>query len=231
MRSGYVHGYEEAEGRRLSDQAATLEGLLHHDTAYPPGSTVLEAGCGVGAQTVPLIRNSPGARFTGLDVSAASLAGAEARVRSMGLPLPAFQQGDLTALPFADANFDHAFVCFVLEHLPDPAAALGELRRVLRPGGSLTVIEGDHGSTPFHPDDPAARHAIRCQVELQGGGGDAEIGRRLYPLLAATDFRDLRVSLRPVYVDASRPALVEGFIRRTFTAIVARIREEASGAG
>jgi len=232
MRSGYVHGYEEAESRRLNNQAATLEDLLHHDTAYPPGSTVLEAGCGVGAQTVPLIRSSPGARFTGLDVSAASLMEAEGRVRAVGLPLPAFRQGDLTALPFADGSFDHAFVCFVLEHLPDPVVALGELRRVLRPGGSLTVIEGDHGSTLFHPDDPAARHVVRCQVALQkAAGGDAEIGRRLYPLLVAADFRDLRVSPRQVYVDASRPALVDGFIRRTFTAMVTGVRDEAIRAG
>ncbi|WP_207419866.1 class I SAM-dependent methyltransferase [Roseomonas haemaphysalidis] len=54
-------------------------------------------------------------------------------------------------MPFGDASFDHVFVCFVLEHLADPAAALGELQRVLRPGGSLTVIEGDHGSTLTPP--------------------------------------------------------------------------------
>ena len=232
MRSGYVHGYEETESRRLNDQAATLEALLHHDTAYPAGSAVLEAGCGVGAQTVPLVRNNPGARITCLDISAASLAEAKGRVRAAGLNSPAFRQGDIRAQPFADASFDHAFVCFVLEHMVDPAAALDELRRVLRPGGSLTVIEGDHGSALFHPDDPAARDAIRCQVMLQqAAGGDAEIGRRLYPLLAAAGLRDLRVSPRQVYVDAGRPDLVDGFIRRTFTAMVAGVRDEAVRAG
>lgn len=103
---------------------------------------------------------------------------------------------------------------------------------MLRPGGSLTVIEGDHGSTLFHPDDPAARDAIRCQVTLQrAADGDAEIGRRLYPLLAAADLRNLRVSPRQVYVDAGRPELVDGFIRRTFTAMVAGVRDEAIRAG
>ena len=232
MQGRYVHGYEESEGRRLSDQAATLEALLHHDVSYPPGSDVLEAGCGTGAQTVPLVRNSPGVRLTSLDIAPASLAEAAARIRAAGLSSPTFQLGDLRALPFADASFDHAFVCFVLEHLADPRTALGDLRRVLRPGGSLTVIEGDHGSTLFHPDDPAAREAIRCQVTLQrAAGGDAEIGRRLRPLLAAADFCDVRVSPRQVYVDAGRPGLVDGFIRRTFTAMVAGVRDEAIRAG
>ena len=163
MRSSYVHGYGEAEGRRLNDQAATLEALLHHDTSYPTGSAVLEAGCGVGSQTVPLVRNSPSARITCLDISATSLTEAEAQVRAAGLIPPAFRQGDMRALPFADASFDHAFVCLVLEHLADPAAALGELKRVLRPGGSLTVIEGDHGSVLFHPTirQPAKRFDVR----------------------------------------------------------------------
>jgi len=60
----YVHGYQVEENLRLRDQASTLVGLLHDGTAYPPGSRVLEAGCGVGAQTVTLARRSPGAHVT-----------------------------------------------------------------------------------------------------------------------------------------------------------------------
>ena len=232
MRREYVHGYDGAESVRLRDQASTLEELLHHDTAFPAGSTVLEAGCGVGAQTVPLIRRSPGARITCIDISMASLAQAEARVTEADLPRPRFREADLHALPFGDASFDHAFVCFVLEHLPQPAAALVELRRVVRPGGTLTVIEGDHGSTFFHPDDAAARAAIRCQVDLQqAAGGDALIGRRLYPLLVEAGFHAVQVSPRMVYVDASRPALMDGFIRKTFAAMVAGVRSAAIAAG
>ncbi len=64
MNNAYVHGYAPQERERLQDQAGTLASLLHADTAYPAGSMVLEAGCGVGAQTVTLARTSPGALFT-----------------------------------------------------------------------------------------------------------------------------------------------------------------------
>ena len=69
----YVHGYSARENRRLMDQAMTLTQLLHHDTKYPAGALVLEAGCGVGAQTIALVQNSPGARFVCVDVSQESL--------------------------------------------------------------------------------------------------------------------------------------------------------------
>ncbi len=96
----------------------------------------------------------------------------------------------------------------------------------------MTVIEGDHGSTLFHPDSAAARDAIRCQVALQHrAGGDALIGRRVYPLMAVAGLRDVRVSPRLVYVDASRPDLADGFIKRTFTAMIAGVRDAAVAAG
>ena len=64
MNKSYVHGYDPRENIRLQDQAFTLVELLHYDTKYPAGSKVLEAGCGVGAQTVTLAQNSPGAYIT-----------------------------------------------------------------------------------------------------------------------------------------------------------------------
>ena len=69
----YVHGYSGHEEERLLDQASTLTGLLHHDTRYPAGARVLEAGCGVGAQTVTLAgQNFLGAsavRFNGTNAT------------------------------------------------------------------------------------------------------------------------------------------------------------------
>ncbi|NRF65575.1 methyltransferase domain-containing protein [Aquincola sp. S2] len=228
----YVHGHDEREHTRLQDQAATLVELLHGDTAYPGGSRVLEVGCGVGAQTLTLAARSPQARFTSIDIDARSLAEARRRAEAAGLHNVQFQQADLFALPFAPASFDHLFVCFVLEHLPRPAEALAALRGLLRPGGTLTVIEGDHGPTVFHPDSAAAHEAIACQVMLQRrAGGDAHIGRALYPLLIGAGFDAVHVVPRAVYVDASRPALVDGFIRKTFTAMIEGVRAQALAAG
>jgi SAM-dependent methyltransferase len=227
----YVHGYDEQANLRLQDQADALRELLHADTRYPAGSRVLEAGCGVGSQTVTLARNSPRARFVSVDVSAASLAEARRRVEAAGLGNVEFRQADIFALPFEPASFDHVFVCFVLEHLARPVEALRLLRELLKPGGTITVIEGDHGSTYFHPESEAARRAIQCQVDLQrAAGGNALIGREVYPLLVRAGFEAARVSPRMVYVDASRPALVEGFTKKTFTAMIEGVREAAIAA-
>ncbi|OGB96399.1 MAG: methyltransferase type 11 [candidate division NC10 bacterium RBG_16_65_8] len=224
----YVHGYSSTEGARLTDQASTLTELLHSDTSYPPGSLVLEAGCGVGAQTVVLARRSPGARIVSVEISPESLIAAQERVRAAGLANVAFREADIYTLPFPAEHFDHVFVCFVLEHLARVAESLRCLTRVLRQGGTLTVIEGDHGSAYFHPDSEYARRTVQCLVELQRrAGGDALIGRRLHPLLTQAGLRDVRVSPRMVYVDASRPALVDGFIRKTFTAMVEGVGEQA----
>ena len=232
MQSAYVHGYDRREGQRLQDQASTLVELLHSDTRYPAGSLVLEAGCGVGAQTVTLAANSPGALITSIDISRDSIEQARRKVASAGLSNVRFQQADIFNLPFGAESFDHIFVCFVLEHLPDPVKALNILKNYLKIGGTITVIEGDHGSAYFFPDGESAHKAISCQVELQKrSGGNANIGRELYPLLKGAGFGAIHVSPRMVYVDASRPELVDGFTRKTFTAMIEGVRESALAAG
>jgi ubiquinone/menaquinone biosynthesis C-methylase UbiE len=232
INEAYVHGYDLRESLRLQDQAGTLVDLLHGDTFYPPGSLVLEAGCGVGAQTITLARKSPAAQFISVDVSAGSLEEAKRSVAEAGLRNVQFRRADLFELPISAESFDYVFVCFVLEHLAEPVKALAALSAMLKPGGTITVIEGDHGSAYFYPDDPAAHTAIKCQVQLQRqAGGNALIGRQLYPLLREAGFEAVRVSPRMVYVDATRPDLVDGFIKKTFTAMIEGVRGTALAKG
>ena len=232
MADPYVHGYHPRESTRLQDQAATLVDLLHSDTSYPPGSLVLEAGCGVGAQTLPLAQNSPASTIIALEISRPSAAEARGRAETAGIGNVRVLQGDIFHLPFRKASFDHLFLCFVLEHLPRPVEALMILKEFIKPGGTITAIEGDHGSAYFYPDSPAARQAIGCQVRLQErAGGNAMIGRELYPLLVRAGFAEVSVSPRMVYADGSRPAMADGFTRRTFTAMIEGVREAALAAG
>ena len=228
----YVHGYGPQENERLRDQARTLVELLHHDTAYPPGSRVLEVGCGVGAQTVTLARNSPGASITCIDISEASIDEARNRLAANEITNVDFHQADIFSMPWSTADFDHLFLCFVLEHLSEPLLALQKLGVALKPGGTITVIEGDHGSAFFHPASKAADRAIQCQVELQkAAGGNAMIGRELYPLVSRAGYKNVRVTPRLVYADESRPLMVDGFTLKTFTAMIEGVREAALGAG
>lgn len=157
----YVHGYDPRENIRLQDQASTLVELLHSDTVYPAGSKILEAGCGVGAQTITLAQNSPTAHFTSVDISESSLGEAQKKIEEAGFTNVSFQQGDIFRLQFEPESFDHLFICFVLEHLAQPVEAIRCLKDFLKVGGTITVIEGDHGSTYFYPHSEAAHKAIQ----------------------------------------------------------------------
>lgn len=232
MNDTYVHGYNPRENSRLQDQALSLVDLLHSDTSFPTGSKVLEAGCGVGAQTITLAKNSPGANITSIDISEDSVIEAEEKVKNAGFSNVHFQQGDIFNLPFEAESFDHIFICFVLEHLASPVDALLILKKILKPGGSITVIEGDHGSAYFHPDSNDARKAIQCQIELQRrAGGNAMLGRELYPLIMQAGYEKVQVSPRMVYVDSSKPGLIEGFTKNTFCAMIEGVRNAAIESG
>ena len=99
-----------------------------------PGDRVLDACCGTG--DLALAAAAEGGRVTGLDFSARMLE--RARRKSAEID---WVQGDLLALPFEDASFDAVTVGFGVRHAEDLDAALRELRRVLRPGGRLAVLD------------------------------------------------------------------------------------------
>ncbi len=224
----YVHGYSTIEAGRLADQANTLADLLHSDIRFSPGSRVLEAGCGIGAQTVHLAKNNPEVQFISFDSSHTSIEIAQKKVQDEGLRNVTLEAADIYNLPYPDGFFDGVFVCFLLEHLHDPVRALLGLKRVLKDDGGIVVIEGDHGSYYCYPRSAAADHVVQCLIDAQAlKKGDSLIGRRLYPLLVAAGYKAARVFPRMVYVDASKPELVEGFTKKTFIAMIEGVKEEA----
>ena len=126
--------------RRGSGRGPDLElGLLREEmvgSLAPHGWTVVDAGCGEGHLAELLARRFT--RVVAVDHSAPRLRAARRRVAAENVE---FRQGELDALPLADASADAVFLSLVLHHVPDPAAALREAHRVVRPGGRLVVAE------------------------------------------------------------------------------------------
>jgi demethylmenaquinone methyltransferase/2-methoxy-6-polyprenyl-1,4-benzoquinol methylase len=106
------------------------------------GRDFLDIGCGTGDVALAILRQSPAARVTGIDPSAGMLVLATAKARQAGLAdRMVLQDGDATTLPFPDASFDGIVCAFCLRNIADRRAALVEMRRVLRPGGTLAILE------------------------------------------------------------------------------------------
>jgi SAM-dependent methyltransferase len=114
-----------------------LKLLARHLPASRP-SRFLEVGCGTALDSCLLARMRPQARGVAADLSAHATALARRNARELEVTLTALT-GDLTRLPFVPASFDLVFSQGVLEHFADPAPAVAEQVRVLRPGGVLVV--------------------------------------------------------------------------------------------
>lgn len=99
-----------------------------------PGQVVLDLAAGTGTSSVPFA--DAGALVASVDISLGMLT--EGRRRN---PTLSFVAGDALALPFADASFDTATISFGLRNVQDTAAALTELRRVVKPAGRLVICE------------------------------------------------------------------------------------------
>ncbi len=152
--------------------------------------TVGDLGCGTGQVACALAPFV--ARVIAVDRSGEMLQSARRRVRD--LPSVEIKRGELEALPIADAELDAATLLLVLHHLPDPAAALSEAHRVLKPGGRLVMAD-------MLPHD---REEYRQQMgHVWLGFSDEHVHR----LLAAAGFKRVRIVPLPVNAAAKGPTL------------------------
>jgi SAM-dependent methyltransferase len=178
-------------------QLQELKSLARARAGIGPGSTVLDVGCGFGLESLRLARLvQPGGRVAGIDKSAAFIK--EAQVRAGQAKLAAeFQVADAESLPFADATFDVARAERVLVYLPEPKRALDEMRRVTRPGGSVTAIEPDFGTNAINlPDRALVRRILdhECDVNIPHGW----LARDMRGLMEDLGLRDVAIDTRIV---------------------------------
>jgi len=115
------------------------------DLAAPgPSGTVVDVGCGNGMYLAELARRGFGGRVLGVDLSLGMLAAARQRLAAALVPVGpapvALANADAAALPLRDGAADLAFAMHMLYHVPDPAEALRELRRVTRSGGRVVIV-------------------------------------------------------------------------------------------
>ncbi|HZS39749.1 MAG TPA: methyltransferase domain-containing protein [Polyangia bacterium] len=205
--SGYIHGYSDAEAERLLEQAEFLARWVMPGVDLDGVERLLEPGVGVGAETRLLLRRWPSLRIVGVDVSEDSLARAR-RVLDGDVARGAVSlvRASAAALPLDDAAFDGAFVCWLLEHVPDAARVVAECARCLRPGGRLSATEVYNTSLYVEPRRPIIDRYFAAVGEAQrASGGHPEIGARLGELAARAGLRVERLRFVPVLGDGRDP--------------------------
>ena len=205
---GYVHGFTREEEERLRFQARFLEHRVHDRLPYRGARRLLEVGCGVGAQTEILLRHFPELHVTGVDASEANLCRARAAMDAHAWAQGRYDyvQGDAGHLDLVADEFDAAFLCWILEHVPDPLRVLSEVRRCLRPGAAVVVSEVQNASffvDPYSPQTWSYWMAFNDhQVEL---GGDPFVGAKLGNLLQTVGMYDVTTEIRTTHLDNRDP--------------------------
>lgn len=182
----------------------------------------------MGAVLAVLGQEFPGVELFGADIEPAQLEFARGHLERSGVEAT-LREGNALALPFEDESFDHVWMMWLLEHIPDAPAALREARRVLVPGGRITAIEVDYSTAHTEPSTPAIEALIRAMVQAMAASGWSDAGTRLPGWLREAGFRDVDEGERPFWWQeedlASQASYAADVIESAIDALV-----QASGA-
>jgi ubiquinone/menaquinone biosynthesis C-methylase UbiE len=211
--TGYLHGYSETERERLHRQARFLEPMVHDRLPFRRRRRLLEVGSGVGAQTEILLRHFPELHITGVEINEAQIAesrrylGEVPWAHTGGKPRYDIIKMDATRLELEPESFDSAFLCWILEHIGDPARVLSEVRRVLAPGAPVVcneVLNATFFLDPYSPD--TLRYWMAFNDHQISVGGDPFVGAKLGNLLQSVGFRDVTTEVKTFHLDNRAPA-------------------------
>lgn len=204
----YLHGFDPDEQERLYRQAEFMEQLIYRDIDFSECTHILEVGCGVGAQTAILLRRFPHLKITAVDASETQLARAKDHLDQLPYARGryAFQKMDAQALTFTGRSFDGAFLCWVLEHVPDPGQVLSEVRRTLQPGSKVAVTEVMNQAFFLDPYSPNVWKYWMAFNDYQlDNRGDPFVGAKLGNLMSSVGYGRVETTIKHVHLDNRRP--------------------------
>lgn len=189
----------EAMGTEPGFRAARLDVL--RDLRLRDEARVLEAGCGTGVALPDLLEvGGPNVEVLGFDPTDAFVALARARAASLGARQARYERGDIRNLPLdGDPQLDAAFCDKVLIHAGPTSAALGELIRVVRPGGRIGAIEW-YPQFCLSTTDPA--HEAELNAMFRRICNDYTVAGNLTRHFVAAGLQDVRPSTRVTYADS-----------------------------
>jgi len=193
----------------LPQQRAMLETYLG-DIDFPAGARVLDIGCGTGAQSRTLIGRPEVAQVVGIDRARFLLE--RARELAAGFDGLTFEEASGDDLPFDDESFDVVVAHTVLTHAADAETVLAEAFRVLKPGGTLAICDGDFPTmtAAIGPRDPLQACA---ESFLEHQVNNVWLVRRLPQLVRALGFTTGRARSYP-FVETADPATTANWFRR-----------------
>lgn len=202
----YLHGFSKEEQVRLREQAAFAEHAVYQNLDFSEVKRLLEIGCGVGAQTEILLRRFPELSIVGIDSSVRQLEAAKINLSdAIGRKQVEIHEMDAAKLNLT-GTFDAAFICWLLEHVPEPLRVLSEARRVLSPGGQICVTEVMNHTFFLEPYSPNTWKYWQAFNDFQHEqAGDPFVGAKLGNLLSASGFGNIETNVRQWHWDNREP--------------------------
>jgi trans-aconitate methyltransferase len=220
----YVHGFDPKEQHRLKVQAEFLAPMVYKEVDFSGCTRLLEVGSGVGAQTRILLERFPKLQITCVDASAVQLAQAKINLAPFGDRVR-FVEQDGCALQLEE-QFDAAFVCWTLEHVPSPIQLLARLKEHLQPGARVYVTEVFNSSLYVSPGYSHLRHYVEVMSDFQMKiGGNPDVGIELGNLLTEAGYSNCTTRFDGFYLDAR-----SGEKRKTVTAYWKELLKSAAPA-
>lgn len=170
-----------------------------------PGMEVLDVGCGTGAVTRILAeRVSPG-KVIGIDLSEERLSVARDLAKEQGVSNVEYLRTDIRDIDSQEKGFDLVYSRLLFQYLPEKDAmdTLKGMKRLVRPGGTVTVADLDGNHLYRYPlDEEWERILEKLLGQMQKTGFDAFVGRKLYSMFKKIGFQDIQVNILPYYLIA-----------------------------